>query len=87
MIETFASSHSDGRDQSSRDLEKMTYRIGAISRLGFYGSRGGIWSGPSALSGFKPGSNLMMPFTEILRSSIFGYLFLMSSGGCDISCL
>ena len=87
MVETFALSHSDGRDPSYKDLEKMTCRIGATSRQSFYSSRGRIWSGPGALSGVKLCSNLMMPFTEILRSGIFGYLFLMSSGGCDISWL
>ena len=35
MGETFALSHSDGRDPSSMDLEKMTCRIGAISRQSF----------------------------------------------------
>ena len=36
------------------------------------------------LLSFKPFSNLMMPFTDIFRSGILGYLFLVSSGGCDI---
>ena len=87
MGETFTLSHSDGRDPSSRDLDKMTCRIGKISRQSFCSSRGRIWSGPGALSGFKRCCNLMMKFTEILRSGIFGDLFLMSSGGCDISWL
>ena len=77
MGERFALSHSDGSNPSSWELEKMTCRIGAISRQSFCSSRGRIWSGPGALSGFKPCSNLMMPFIEILRSGIFGYLFLM----------
>ena len=71
--EKFALSHSDGKDPSSKDFEKITCRIGAISRQSFCSSRGRIWSGPRALSGFKPCSNLMMPFTEILRSYILGY--------------
>ena len=33
---------------------------------------------------FKPFSSLMMPFSEIFRSGILGYLFLVPSGGCDI---
>ena len=50
MGETFALSHSDVKDPSSRDvkdpssrdLEKMTCRIGAISRQSFCNNRGRI---------------------------------------------
>ena len=71
--ETFALSHSDGKDPSSKDFEKINCRKGAISRLSFCSSGDRIWSGPGALSGFKPCSNLMMPFTKILGSCILGY--------------
>ena len=50
----------------------------------FCSSCGRIWSGPGALSGFKPCSNLMMPLNENFSYGIFGCLFLVSSGGCDI---
>ena len=42
MGETFALSHSDGRDPSSRDLDKMTCRFGSISWQSFCSSRGQI---------------------------------------------
>ena len=70
MDETFALSHSDYKDPSARDLDKMTWIIGAISRQSFCSRSGWIWSGPGALSGLKLCSNLMMPFTDIFRSGI-----------------
>ena len=84
--ETFALSHSDGKDPFSKDFDKITCRIGAISRLSFCSSRGRIWSGPGALSGFKPCSNLMMQFTEIFSSCILGY-FIRLSGSWEFSWL
>ena len=35
-------------------------------------------SGPGALSGFRPCSNFMMPFDDILMSVMLVYLFLAS---------
>ena len=52
--ETFALSQSDGREPSSSNLENMTCMFGAIVRQSFCNRSGFMWSGPCALSGFRP---------------------------------
>ena len=80
MGETLAFNQSEGRKPSIRDFEKMTCKMGATSRQSFRRNRGLMWSGPGALSGFRPCSNFMMPFTEMSMSVMLVYLFLASGG-------
>ena len=44
-----------------------------------------MWSGPGTLSGFRPCSNFMMPFTDMSMSVMLVYLFL-ASGGTFLGC-
>ena len=100
--DTLAFNQSEGNGSSCKDSEKITCRICAISQQSFWSSRGLLRSGPGVLSGFKPCSSFMIPFTEMFISFMLWYLFLVSVGAlpgliwpdswrsctfCELNCL
>ena len=56
---------SEGKIPSWRDLVKITCRMGATSEWSLFRNKGLMQSGPGALSGFRPCSNFMMPFSGL----------------------
>ena len=56
----------------SKDLWKISSRIGASSLCKVCNTMGLNLSGPAALCGFKPTSSLSMPSAAMLISGIFG---------------
>ena len=70
--ETLASFQMSGKFPVSKDLWKISCRIGAYSLCKVCRTMGLNLSGPAALCGFKPPSSLLMPSATMLISSILG---------------
>ena len=70
--ETFASFQMSGSFPVSKDLWKISCRIGANFLCKVCRTTGLNLSGPAALCGFKPTSSLSMPSAAMLISGIMG---------------
>ena len=70
--ETFASFQMLGSFPVSKDLWKISCRIGASSLCKVCRTMGLSLSGPAALCGFKPTSSLSIPSAAMLISDILG---------------
>ena len=73
MGQTLAFYQTEGNVPSWRNLGKITCRMGTTSKWSLFRNKGLMRSGPSALSGFRPCSNFMMPFNDMLMSVMLVY--------------
>ena len=84
--ETFASFQMSGSFPVSKDLWKMSYRIGANSLCKVCRTMGLKLSGPAALCGFTPTSILSVPSANMLISDILVWGLGWNGGLAPESC-
>ena len=84
--ETFASFQLSGSFPVSKDLWKISCRIGAYSLCKVCRTMSLNLSGPAALCGFKPTSSLSVPSAAMLISGILGLGLGLIGGFAPESC-